>query len=275
MALKEQLRGKLTRSELKYVPTSFDVIGNKDKAVAIIEMPEELEKKKKIIAEGLMKQHKNVKSVLDKGSPRKGEFRTRKMKLIAGSRNTEVVHIENKCRYFLDPKTSYFSPREGTERQRILEHIKDGETVMVFFAGVGPFAVQIGKHTKATKVIGIEKNPAAVKHFKKNIQINKLTNIEAVLGDVKTKSKNYYGQCDRVIMPLPETAESFLEYAINCLRENGMIHLYFFCEEQNLEKKKEEIMNKINHHITMSVSRVLPYGPKIWKYRADIKVSKR
>ncbi len=275
MALKEQLREKLTRTELKHVPTSFDVIGNKDKAVAIIEIPEELQEKKKIVAEVLMEQHKNVKSVLEKGSPRKGEFRTRKMKLIAGLRNTEVVHLENKCRYLLDPKTSYFSPREGTERQRILEYIKEGETVMVFFAGVGPFAIQIGKHSKAANVVGIEKNPAAVKYFRKNIKLNKLTHVEAVLGDVKSKAKNYYNQCDRVIMPLPETADNYIQYAINCLKDNGMIHLYFFCEEENLEKKKEELMNKINHHITMSIYKVLSYGPKIWKYRADIRVSKK
>ncbi|MBI4162131.1 MAG: class I SAM-dependent methyltransferase family protein [Candidatus Aenigmarchaeota archaeon] len=275
MALREQLRGKLTSKELKFVPTSFDVIGNKDKAVAIIEIPEQLQEKKKIVAEGLMKQHKNVKSVLEKSSPRKGEFRIRKMKLIAGLRNTEVIHLENKCRYFLDPKTSYFSPREGTERQRILEHVRENETVMVFFAGVGPFAIQIAKHKKAARIIGIEKNLAAVKYFRKNIKLNKLTHVEAVLGDVKTKSKKYYGQCDRIIMPLPETAENYLEYAINCLKDNGMIHLYFFCEEENLEKKKEDLMNKISHHITISVQKVLPYGPKIWKYRADIKVSKK
>src|SRR3989338_3722702 len=214
MALREQLREKLTRTELKHVPSSFDVIGNKDKAVAIIEMPAALQEKKKIVAEGLMKQHKNVKSVLEKSSPRKGEFRTRKMKLIAGLRNTEVVHLENKCRYLLDPKTSYFSPREGTERQRILEHIKEVETVMVFFAGVGPFAIQIGKHSKAVHVIGIEKNPAAIKYFRKNIKLNKLTHVEAVLGDVKTKSKNYYNKCDRVIMPLPETSIDYLNFAL-------------------------------------------------------------
>ena len=273
MALRELLRGKLTRQELKYVPSSFDVIGNKDKAVAIIEIPEELEKKKKILAEGVMEQHRNVKTVLDKGTPRKGEFRIRKMQLILGERNTEVVQVENGCRMMMDPRKVYFSQREGTARQRILQLVKNDETVMVFFTGVGPFAVQIAKRVK--NVIGIEKNPDGVKYFKKNIALNKLQNTIAVLGDVKIKAKKYYGKCDRVLMPLPETAIDYLEYALGCLKDSGIIHLYFFCEENNLEEKKSEIIHKVNAHCTINVHKVLPYGPKIWKYRADIHVSKR
>lgn len=273
MALKELLRGKLTRQELKHVPSSFDVIGNKDKAVAIIEVPEALEKKKKILAEGVMQQHKNVKTVLDKGTPRKGEFRIRKMKTILGEKNTEVVQIENGCRLMMDPRKVYFSQREGTERQRIMQLVKNDETVMVFFAGVGPFAVQIAKRVK--NVIGIEKNPDGVKYFKKNIALNKLQNTIAVLGDVNTKAKKYYGKCDRVIMPLPETALDYIDNALGCLKDSGFIHLYFFCGEADLEKKKEEIIGKVSAHCTLSVHKVLPYGPKIWKYRADIHVSKK
>ena len=112
MALRELLRGKLTRKELKYVPSSFDVIGNKDKAVAIIEIPDELKKKKKILAEGVMQQHKNVKTVLDKGTPRKGEFRIRNMKIISGNKNTD------------GPQEGLFFPARGHRKAKNISTCK-------------------------------------------------------------------------------------------------------------------------------------------------------
>ena len=52
---------------------AFDVIGNKERAVAIIGM--NYPKNEKKIAEEIMKRHKNVKSVLKKLAERKGKFR--------------------------------------------------------------------------------------------------------------------------------------------------------------------------------------------------------
>lgn len=270
MPLKDLLEGKLTKLQLRLVPSSFDVIGNKDNAVAIIEIPEELKKKQKIIAEALMKQHKNVVSVLEKASPRKGIYRTRKLKLIAGKRNTEVIHAESGCRFLLDPKKVYFSPREGTERLRISEKVKPDETVMVFFAGAGPFAMVIAKKSKPSRVIGIEINPDAVKYFQRNIKLNKVNNVQAVLGDVKEKAKEFYGTCDRVIMPLPETAIDYIEEAVKCIKSKGTVHLYFFSEDNKLNEWKGKVKEKIPGAKIEEIQKVLPYSPKMWKYRMDI-----
>ena len=65
---------------------SFDIIGSRKKAVAIIEKADKLQ------ARQIMNKHKNVVSVLAKVSPRSGVYRTRKLKLIEGKRNTEVIH---------------------------------------------------------------------------------------------------------------------------------------------------------------------------------------
>ncbi len=270
MTLKDLLEGKLTKLQLNLVPSSFDVIGSKEKAVAIIEMPEDLKKKQEIIAEALMKQHKNVTSVLEKASPREGVYRTRKLKLIAGKRNTEVIHVESNCRFFLDPRKAYFSQREGTERLRIAEKIKPGETVMVFFAGIGPFAIVLARKSQPEKVIGIEINPDAVKYFWKNIALNKTGNVQIVLGDVKEKAKKFYGQCDRVLMPLPETSIEYLEEAAKCLKEKGVIHLYFFSAESELNEWKKKVKKHLPKARIEGVQKVLPYGPRIWKYRMDI-----
>ena len=220
-----------------------------------------------------MARNKSVKSVVDRGSARKGEFRLRDYKIVAGSKNTEVVHKESGCRFLLDPCKVYFSQREGTERMRITGMIKNNETVMVFFAGAGPFAIAISKHSRAGKIVGIEINPKAVGYFKKNIELNKLQNVTAVLGDVKEKAPAFYGKCSRVIMPLPETSMEYLEEAILCLKPDGICHLYCFSKEEKLKDVKKEIAKrskKIGKSVRfIGIQRVLPYGPGIYKYRID------
>lgn len=275
MSYKDLLK-KLTPEELKLLPSSFDIIGNKDKAVAIIEIPEELRPKEKIIAAAIKKKHKNVKTVLHKGSPIRGIYRTRDYRLISGLKKTEVVHAENGCRFLIDPLTAYFSPRESTERMRLTEKVLEDETVMIFFAGVGPFAIEIEKKAKPSKIIAVEINPAAVGYFWKNIRLNKCNKIEVILGDVRDSVSGFHGKCDRVVMPLPEKALEYADEAIKCLKPRGFCHLYCFADENGLEHAKtkiEELARSIKKKIRFSgVQKVLPYGPKIWKYRIDFEV---
>ena len=274
MTLRHLLKDKLNKEELAAVPSSFDIIGSKEKAVAIIELPDSLLEKKKIIAEALMKNHRNVKSVLLKASARSGIYRTREFALIAGDSNTEVKHKESGCIFLLDPKQVYFSPRESTERMRIAEKVKKSETVMVFFAGVGTFAIVIAKKAKPKNIIAIEINPVAVDYIFKNAKVNKV-DIHVLLGDVLEKAKEFYGKCDRVLMPLPEKAYDYLEEAIKCTKKKGTIHMYFFSPESEMKKWEKKVKNKLQQmkkRCSVSTHKVLPYGPHIWKYRMDIKI---
>lgn len=276
MTIKELLKKNLTKEELDLLPSSFDIIGNKQKAVAVIEIPKELEKKEKIIAKALMKKHKNVKSVLKKASPVGGTYRTREYILVEGLKNTEVMHAESGCRFLLDPRQVYFSTRESTERLRIAEMVRENETVMVFFAGVGPFPLVIEKKARPSRIIAVEINPAAVEYFWKNIKLNKSQVIEVILGDVAGNVKQYYGQCDRVLMPLPEQATEYLKEAVMCLKPGGACHVYCFSSEAELDEKKDKIRSIIKplkkKVIFTGEQKVLPYGPRIWKYRIDFEV---
>jgi tRNA (guanine37-N1)-methyltransferase len=56
-------------------PSSFDVIGH----IAIIEIPEKLKRKKKLVAMVIMGLNKHIKTVLEKVSERKGIYRIRKI----------------------------------------------------------------------------------------------------------------------------------------------------------------------------------------------------
>jgi tRNA (guanine37-N1)-methyltransferase len=276
MTYRDLLKKKLTEEELGLLPSSFDIIGNREKAVAIIEIPKELDKKKILIANAIMKKHKNVKTVLGKGSPVQGVYRTRAYSFIKGSKITEVTHAENGCRFLVDPTVAYFSPRESTERMRIVEKILADDIVMVFFAGIGPFAVEIEKKAKPSKVIAIEINPMAVEYLWKNIKLNKCKLIDVVLGDVKNSVNEWNSKCDRVIMPLPERSLEFIEDAINCLKPGGVCHFYCFSSEDSVDEKKEkinEIAGQMKKKIRfIGIQKVLPYGPRIWKYRIDFGV---
>jgi len=140
----------------KYRIYSLDPIASlqdaaKEKGIAIIE---EMDNPKETAKE-IMQEHKNVKSVLMKLSERKGVERKREYKFIRGNPDTEVIHKENYCRFKLDPTKVYFSSREGTERLRIAEMVGPGETVLVMFAGIGPFSILIAK-----KQLAVEKIPS-------------------------------------------------------------------------------------------------------------------
>ena len=110
---------------------AFDVIGSRERAVAIVELKKG--QKPKETAKEMMARYPHVKSVLAKAGPRAGVLRIYKLKLLVGSKNTVVTHKEHGLFFKLDPKLMYFSPRESTERQRIADLVKPNEKVLVLF----------------------------------------------------------------------------------------------------------------------------------------------
>jgi len=258
-------------------PNSFDIIGH----IAIVEIPERLKRKKKLIAKVIMDLNKHIKTVLEKASERKGIYRIRKYRFIAGEKKFETMHKEYGCIFKLDPTKVYFSPRELTERQRIALQVNENETVMVMFAGVAPYAIQIAKkQPKVKEVIAIEINPIAVKYAKENVVLNKVKDkVRVIEGDVREKCKDFYGKCDRVVMPLPKGAEDFLDIAVKCLKNKGYIHFYNWGVEPNIFENAEKIVQEklgnlgVKYKI-INKRKVLPYAPRKWKVCLDIYVRK-
>ncbi|MCD6477202.1 MAG: methyltransferase domain-containing protein [Candidatus Aenigmarchaeota archaeon] len=236
---------------------AFDIIGSREKAVAIIDKQEQLEK--------ILKNYKHVKSVLLKLGPRTGKYRKYKLKLIWGDKNTEVIHKEYGYKLKLDPKKVYFSPREANERQRLAKLAKNNEKILVMFSGIAPISIAINKK-KNCKITNIEINPDAVKYANENVKLNKLKNIRNILGNVKEVKLR--GKFDRIIMPLPETAYKYLDIALKYSKKGTIIHLYGF-SDKNIEEK----IKKFDNLKLIRKTKVLPYGPWIYKMRYDIKVN--
>lgn len=280
MNLREILKNKLSEKELNLIPKSFDLIGSKAKAVVVVEIPEELKGKEKLIAEAVMQLHKPVKSVLRKVSERKGKLRLREYKLIFGDKNTEVLHKEYGCLFKLDPKKVYFSPREAEERQRVAEQVKPDETVLVMFSGVAPFPVSMAKmQPKVNKIYAVELNPIAHKYAVENVKLNKVKDkVEPILGDVRKICPKLKGKFDRVVMPLPKGAYQFLGVAVPCLKAKGIIHFYHWASETKLFEEAIELVKKECEKLGKKVKflnkcKVLPYGPRKWKVCIDAEIS--
>jgi tRNA (guanine37-N1)-methyltransferase len=277
MGLRELLKPKLTEAEMKMLITSFDLVGE----ICIIEIPDGLRKKQKIIAEAIMRMNGHIKTVYRKDSERAGVHRLWKLRLIRGKRMM-ATHKEDGSVYKLDVAKAYFSPREGTERQRIAAQVRPNETVLVMFAGVGPYAIAIARKQKyVEKVYAVEINRDACRYMRGNVKLNRMQDrVVPICGDVREKCAKLFGKCDRVIMPLPLHAYEFLPVAFRCIKPNGgIIHFYYWAPEKNLQEAAvviEEAAKKAGRKLgSVSVHRVLPYRPRTFKVCVDAEVKKR
>lgn len=203
--------------------------------------------------EGIKYYNLGIETILLKEEGLSGEFRVGDYRKLYGEK-TETVHKEHGCRYKVDPTKVYFSERFSTERERVISQIEDGEKVLVMFAGVGPFAIMAAKSAEPEKVVAVEKNPEGAEYLKENIELNNIEDIvEGIQGDV-TDIVPDLGKFDRIIMPLPESANEFLELAFEHTNYNGVIHYYRFLEEEKWGKIDEEIEeSSINSNISYEI----------------------
>lgn len=88
------------------MPITHDIIGN----ITIVRLVGRCEKNRKEIADTIMGIHRNVKTVLAQVGSVNGEFRTCELERIGGEDQSVTVHVESKCRFFVDVKACYFSP---------------------------------------------------------------------------------------------------------------------------------------------------------------------
>jgi tRNA (guanine37-N1)-methyltransferase len=249
---------------------SYEIIGN----IALLESDETgLER----TADALLKVQPHIRTVLAALSPVEGEFRTRRFTFVKGENTTQTVHKEYGCKFVIDMEKAYFTPRLGTERSRILEQIKDGQTVVDMFAGVGPFSILIGKNRTSCRVVAIDKNPEAVKFLRHNIELNAVTNVEAVEGDAKEEVQRYIGVADHIIMNLPHTAQEFLDAAMVVSKPGTVIHYYDITPESDLYSSSlghiESAASKAGFGIELLATRIVrSYSPHQFNVCIEVRI---
>lgn len=236
--LKEALKSKLTKKEFVFAPKSFDSFGD----IAVIEIPKELSKKKKIIGETLLNLQKRFRTICSIESNHEGEFRIQKVKIIAGKKDLVANYKESGVVFKIPLGKVFFSPRLGSERLRIAKEIKKDELVGCFFSGVGPYPIVLAKNSLMKKAVAIELNLTAHKFAIENAILNKCVNkIDFVFGDVKKIFKKFKKKFNRITMPLPHTGYQFLEEAFFCIKKGGIIHFYEIIEKENFVLVENQI----------------------------------
>ena len=274
--LKKTLESVLSTKESDELISAFDQIGH----IIIIRIPDSLISKKKLIGETLLEQVKSAKSIFYQSSSVDGEFRTRDLEILAGDDKTETEYKESGCRFLVDVRNVFFSPRLSSERTRIAEFVNNDEVVVNMFGGVGIFSIIAAKMKRCT-VFNIDINPLAAKLCKKNIAINRLVgNVISIEGDAsQVINSQLENKSDRTLMLLPEKSDEFLDSAILSTKSGGIIHYY---SHIHADKKSDAAKLSEQHYmqITPVKSTILgskivrPVGPRFYQTVVDIKIKK-
>ncbi len=271
--VEEFLKGKLTAKEMELLPRTQEVVGE----ILILEIPKELKKKEKIIAEAYLKANKHIFTVVKKSDIHTGQFRTRKVTILAGKKTKETIHHENGIELKLHLERTYFSARSGSERLRIAQLVKPGEEVLVMFSGAAPYPLVIAKNSEARHVCGIELNPEAHAYALENVLLNNLQDrVTMVHGDVKHKIPPLKKKFDRIVMPLPKTGEQFLDLALLKAKKGAIIHLYSFLDEAEIDpyaKKVKKICKKLGYSVkVLRKVKCGQFSPGVFRVCLDMKV---
>jgi len=190
-----------------------------------------------------------------------GVHRTPNCRVIAGSGDTETVHVEHGTRYALDCAKVMFSPGNQAERVRMGEVASEGERVLDMFAGIGYFALPMARAGAA--VTAVEVNPEAYRYLVENAQLNDVTgNLHAILGDCRDVEATadravmgYYGvsdgdsrsdgehaadandgsaAADAMAGGREQAAFEYLDSALDALEPGGVVHLHAAVHESEL-----------------------------------------
>ena len=111
----------------------------------------------------IAKKH-NVKTII-KINKIEGDKREPQIKILYG-KETETINKENNCLFKLDLAKVMWSKGNNNERIRIANLVKEDETVIDMFAGIGYFSIPIGKFSPAQKIISTEINPNSYHYLK-------------------------------------------------------------------------------------------------------------
>lgn len=237
--------------------TSFEIIGT------IAVLGEDGTKKQ---AKEILENNKNIKTVAKRTGDVQGKYRIKKVKVILGENTTLTIHKENGVRIKIDINKAYYSPRLQTERQRVMNLVKNDEIIIDMFAGAGPFTIAIAKNRKPEHIYALDYNPSAIKLLKENITLNKLTNITAIKGDA-LKTIKELPKADRIIMNAPrQNTIDTLKAALKKIKPKGIIHYYTTTEAPDLKDIKKLKGTRITNTRT-----VIAYAPGKAHLCLDIK----
>jgi len=268
--LQENFKDKLSKEELSLLPSSYQKIGQ----ILIVNLKDDLRKYEKQIGKFLLKTIPDTKTVCSRTGFISNQERTPQMKVIAG-KETETIHKEHGISYKLDVNKIMFAKGNLNERNRIAKLVKENETVVDMFAGIGYFSLGIANYSEPNKVYSIEINPVAHHYLWENIKLNKVQDkIIPILGDCIVEIPKLGRIADRVVMGLLPDCKVYLTDALKVVKPNGIIHYHGTAKDwkelfeavetaAEIEGFKVELIDKV---------KVKSYAPKIYHWVLDCRI---
>ncbi len=253
------------------VPGSYQIVGD----ILLAKFATKSLDKKNKMAAAILQILPYVKTVCEIKEI-KGELREPEVAVIAGT-NTVTVHKENDVLYKMDVTKVMFSKGNLSERKRLLPQVKEGETVVDMFAGIGYFTLPIAKFTKAKEIIAIEKNATAYNLLTENVTLNKVNNVVAMQGDCKVAARTMPAKADRILMGYFPGTEEFLPAAFFMAKPGCMIHFHNIYTEKDLWEKPlnqiREIADLMKKNVEIiSKKKVKSTGPRKYHVVVDFKI---
>ena len=269
-SFKEYLKDSLSESEISYVPSGWQILGD----IIIVSIPEILEDKKIKVAEALLSMYPKCRSVVrDLGI--EGQFRQPKREILLGS-GTETVHKEHGCFFKQDVTKVMYSKGNLEERNR-MSRLGEGEVIVDMFAGIGYFSIPIAVHSRPKEITGIEINPESFAYLKENIWLNRVEDIIIpICGDCSKFTPE--GTADRVLMGYVGTTHYYLEQGIKALKKGGgILHYHETVPEHLAKTRPQERIRKIAGSVGKKVEiletrRIKKYSPGVLHVVVDARV---
>lgn len=237
MQLSQALKGVIPDSLLPFISNRYEVVGD----IAVISFPDQLSPYQTDIAESIISMRRNITTVLRRVSKREGSRRVAGYEPIIGSKMKTTCR-ESGFLYRVNLSHAFFTTRLAGERQRITAMVQPGETILVPFAGVGPFVIPAA--ARGARVIAVEKNPDACLLLQENIRINHLTcRVMVIRGNALFTDQMFGFQVDRTIIPTPYGFDETFWPISRVVKPGGDIHFYTFhnqCEAEFLSQRFQD-----------------------------------
>lgn len=269
---------KIPNNIIHELPTSFDTVGE----IILIKIKNSILKYKKEIAEALLRNHKNIKTIC-LINPVKGELRTRKLEIIGGEKCTITTHKEFGLQFSIDINKMYFSTRLANERKRITDLIKKDEIIVDMFTGVAPFSIMFAKFAEPRIIYAFDKNEEAIKYAKENIKRNivldkvELIHTDAINIPAFLKQKNV--KADRIVMNLPFSAYEFYPVALQIMADTCVIHYFDILYEDEINERIKNLIQKSKEFkievINTRFRKIKSYSPREFYIGIDITAKRK
>jgi len=216
----------------------------------------------------------DVKTVLQKNKIN-GELRKPENTEILFGEDTKTEITEYGIKYRMDLSKIMWSPgntgwrsiSEGPEKVSNFYNFGNPKTIIDYFAGIGYFTIQLAKSYPKANIISIDKNPDSVKYLEKNLELNRIENVEVLNEDCR----NINHKADVIHLGYISKTLKFLDHAHQNLNEKGIAIFHEAYNNSWLGFKRRsdwgtipsnfsELMEK-HGFLTKKFERVKFYGP--------------